>query len=305
MRHDVHLIVGTEQRWEKSCEYLDETKQYFIRPVSEGRTEEFIEAEAVLSVKGEHHMTSMVQSIYRILGVFVLTVSFMISGWVVHVHAERGHGYERDRYFSPHWELDIRHGHDHYYPARGYIVPRLPPEYVDLTFGGGHFFFRSGVWYRAQGPEFVVVRPPVGIRLGILPPSYSTIWIGGAPYYYANGIYYTAVPNTAAYAVVDPPPGYETAMPQPAPAQVPALLPLAAASPRPAPPVSPPQSLFVYPREGQTQSEMVADRSECNEWAVGQTGYNPARPNTGSVQRAGDFQRAVQACLEGKGYTVN
>ena len=250
-------------------------------------------------------MTSLAQSTSRVFCVAVLTVSFMISGVFDPVRAERGHGYERDRYYSPHWELDIRHGHDHYYPARGYIVPRLPPGYLDLTFGGGHFFFRSGVWYRSQGPQFVIVRPPVGIRLGILPPSYSTIWIGGAPYYYANGIYYTAIPNTSEYAVVDPPPGYERAMPQPAPAQVPALPPAAPASPRPAPPVSLPQALFVYPREGQTQSEMVADRSECNEWAIDQTGYDPARSNTVGAQRAGDFQRAVRTCLEGKGYTVN
>lgn len=250
-------------------------------------------------------MTSMARSTSRILSVALLTVSFMISGGFDPVRAERGHGYERDRYYSPHWELDIRHGHDHYYPARGYIVPRLPPGYLDLTFGGGHFFFRSGVWYRSQGPQFVIVRPPVGIRLGILPPSYSTIWIGGAPYYYANGIYYTAIPNTSEYAVVDPPPGYETAMAQPAPAQVPALPPAAPASPRPAPPVSLPQALFVYLREGQTQSEIVADRSECNEWATGQTGYDPARSNTVGAQRAGDFQRAVRTCLEGKGYTVN
>jgi len=63
--------------------------------------------------------------------------------------------------------------------------------------------------------------------------------------------------------------------------------------------------MFVYPREGQTQSEIVMDRSECNQWAIGQTGYDPAHPGTEATQRAGDFQRAVRTCLEGKGYTVN
>jgi hypothetical protein len=46
-------------------------------------------------------MTSMALSIYHILCVFVLTVSFMISGGFEPVHAERGHGYERDRYYFP------------------------------------------------------------------------------------------------------------------------------------------------------------------------------------------------------------
>jgi hypothetical protein len=250
-------------------------------------------------------MTSILRSTYRPLQIAMLMGSLMIGIGPSSIWAEGGHGYERDRFYSPHWELDTRHGHDHYYPARGYLIPRLPPGYLDLTFGGGHFFFRSGVWYQAQGPQFVVVRPPIGIRLAVLPPSYSTIWIGGAPYYYANGIYYTPVPNAAAYVVVDPPPGYETAVPQPAPVQAPALPPPVPVSPPAAPAASLPQSLFVYPREGQTQNQIVADRSECNDWAIGQTGYDPARPGTASAQRAGDFQRAVRTCLEGKGYTVN
>jgi hypothetical protein len=250
-------------------------------------------------------MSITARSIHRFLCVFFLAVSFIVLGEVVPAQAERSHGYEHDRYASPHWELDSRHRHDHYYPVRGYVVPTLPPGYLDLTFGGGHFFFRSGVWFRTQGARYVVVRPPVGIRLGILPPSYSTIWIGGAPYYYANGIYYTAVPNTSEYVVVDPPPGYEAAGLQPAPTQAPALPPPAPASPQAVPAVSLPQSLFVYPREGQTKSEIAADRSDCNEWATGQTGFDPARSNMADTQRATDFQRAVRTCLEGKGYTVN
>jgi hypothetical protein len=219
------------------------------------------------------------------------------------VLAEREH--EGHRYQSDHWELDMRHDHNHYYPASGYIVPTLPPGHLALTFGGRQFFFRSGVWFQAQGAQYVVVRPPIGIRLGLLPPSYSTIWIGGAPYYYANGIYYSAVPNTTEYVVVNPPPGYETAIPQPPPSQAPALTPPAPASPQPAPAVSVPQSLFVYPREGQTPSQITADRSACNDWAIGQTGYNPAQPGTAGSQSSSDFQRAVRTCLEGKGYTVN
>lgn len=145
----------------------------------------------------------------------------------------------------------------------------------------------------------------MGIRLGILPPSHSTIVIGGMPYYYANGTYYSAAPNAGGYTVVDPPPGYETAQPQPAPVQVPTVPPPAPMNPQAAPAVSLPQSFFVYPREGHTQSHFVADRSECNNWAIGQTGYDPARPGVGSAQRTSDFQRALETCLEGKGYTVN
>jgi len=248
-------------------------------------------------------MTNVARSTYRILCIVFLMIPFVTSPAL----AERGHGFDRDRYYSPHWELDVRHSHDHFYPARGYVVPALPPGYVDLIYSKQHYFFRSGVWFRAQGSGFIVVQPPLGIRLRILPPSYSTIWIGGVPYYYANGIYYAAVPNTPEYVVVAPPPGYETAAPQPAPAP-PLALPLPAVpSPQaqtlPAP--STPQAMFVYPRQGQSQSQITSDRSECNNWAIGQTGYDPAQAGTEGAQRAGDFQRAVRTCLEGKGYTVN
>src|SRR5262249_449572 len=179
---------------------------------------------------------------------------------------------------------------------------------------GQRFFFRSGVWFRAQGPQFVVVQPPVGIRLGILPPSYTTIWIGGVPYYYANGIYYSTGPNTSQNFILPPPPAHQTPHPPPPPPSLPPpprqAPPLPPPSPPPpkaqtSPPASLPQAMFVYPREGQTQSEIVADRSECNQWAIGQTGYDPAHPGTEATQRAGDFQQAVRTGLEGKGYTVN
>src|SRR5215470_4651505 len=69
----------------------------------------------------------------RVCSVVLFTVVCTI-GVVTSVQADGGHGYDRDRFYSPHWELDMRHRHDHYYPARGYIVPTLPPGYLDLTF---------------------------------------------------------------------------------------------------------------------------------------------------------------------------
>ena len=239
-------------------------------------------------------MTRLTRFITRILWVVVRTGSFVISGGFAPVRAERSHGYERDRYYSPHRDRDIRYRHDHFSPARGYVVPALPPGYVDLTFGGQHFSCGSGACFRRRGPRFVVVQPPVGIWLGILPPSYSTLWIGGTPYYSANGIYDTVVPNTSEYVVITPRPRYETAMPLAAPAQVPAPPPPTPVSPQ-APPIEvPPDSLFVYPSNEQTQSEIVTDRSECDQWAIGQAGDDPAHPGMGSAQRVGGFSAGCQ-----------
>ena len=196
------------------------------------------------------------------------------------------------RYQTPHWEFDARHSHNHYYPARDYVVTTLPPESLHLVFGGNHFYFKAGVWFRPNGPNFIVVTPPAGVAIPTLPPSYTTLWIGGVPYYYANGVYYAQNPGVPGYMVVAPPPGYETATIQPT-----------LSPPPPAAPSNPSSlsdAFFVYPRNGQTEAQIALDRGECNRWATGQMGSD----NGGDPQRQQRFQRAVSACLEGRGYTV-
>lgn len=106
-------------------------------------------------------------------------------------------------FHTQHWAFDGRFDHNHFYPALGYSIRTLPAGRLDLAFGRGHYFFHAGVWYQHRGPNFVVVRPPIGIFLPILPPDYATLWVDGIPYYYANDIYYVPVPN--GYQVVPAP----------------------------------------------------------------------------------------------------
>ncbi len=191
-------------------------------------------------------------------------------------HRERG---VRGRQF-----LDSRYHHDRYYPSRGSFVRVLPPGPRAVYYGGTRYYFSGGVWYRPSGWGFAVVAPPVGIVVPFLPPFYTTIWVGGIPYYYANDVYYT--PSGDGYAVVAPPPGEAEAVP----------------------PVA--GELFIYPTQGQTEQQQADDRYECHRWAVGQTGYDPTEPPepgaTGAqqAQKHADYQRAMGACLEGRGYTV-
>jgi len=179
---------------------------------------------------------------------------------------DRGHG-------GP--AFDGRYHHDHYYPARGYVTGVLPLGAISVGFGGGNYFFHGGVWFRPVGGRYVVVTPPIGIFLPVLPPDYVTLWMGGAPYYYANGTYYAPAPGQG-YVVVAPPPGADTAQPtQP-----------------PAPPAPEP---IIYPRNNQSAAQTEADRRDCNSWATTQ-------PN--AMADAKVFQRAVDACMDGRGYTV-
>jgi hypothetical protein len=67
--------------------------------------------------------------------------------------------------------------------------------------------------------------------------------------------------------------------------------------------------LFIYPRNGQNDQQQSKDRYECHSWAVSQTNFDPTKP-TGSVpetqtnQKRADYQRAMAACLDARGYTV-
>lgn len=172
--------------------------------------------------------------------------------------------------------FDNRYHHDHYYPAPGYVAPHVPYGAVVVGAGPGRYWFHGGVWYRPYGPGYRVVLPPVGLVIPLLPPAYVTVNIGGLPYYYANGVYYRAVPE--GYAVVAPPP--ETA-----PVQV-----------TPAPPPPPPKAdPIIYPRNGQSSEQLESDRRDCNRWATTQ-------PN--AQADASVFNRAVEACMDGRGYTM-
>ncbi len=179
--------------------------------------------------------------------------------------------------------LDQRFHHDHYYPPRGHVSAVVPSASINVGYGGIDYRFHAGVWWRPHGGRFIVVAPPIGIYLPLLPPAYVTLWIGGSPYYYANGAYYMAAPGRG-YVVVAPPPE-PVAAPGSPPPPPPPMVPTPKAPPEP----------IIYPRNGQSSTQTEADRQECNRWAT-------TVPS--AVADAEVFQRAVAACMDGRGYTV-
>ncbi len=186
---------------------------------------------------------------------------------------------------------DGRFNHNHYYPSRGYAVRELPRDRVVINGPRGRFFYSGGVWYAPRGPGFVVVAAPIGVFVPVLPPYYSTLWVGGVPYYYADDTYYVWRQSDNQYEVVAPPD--EQAVSTEAP---------------PAPP-SANGDVFVYPKSGQSEEQQAQDKYECHKWAQGESGFDPTLPNGGTspdqtgAKRAA-YQRAMGACLEGRGYTV-
>ncbi len=173
--------------------------------------------------------------------------------------------------------FDGRFGHNHYYPSRGYVYGTLPMGAISVGFGGGNYFFHGGVWYRPYSGRYIVVQPPLGIYINTLPPDYATVWVAGVPYYYADDVYYNVAPGRG-YVVVAAPPGVDTTQ--------------TAAPPAPAPVA--PDPIF-YPRNNQSPEQTEADRRACNAWATTQ-------PQ--AMADAKVFQRATDACMDGRGYSV-
>lgn len=73
--------------------------------------------------------------------------------------------------------------------------------------------------------------------------------------------------------------------------------------PPPAPLPPPPATVYapsrpapvIYPRNGQSSAQLEADNRECNRWATTQQA---------AMADASVFQRAVEACMDGRGYTL-
>lgn len=180
----------------------------------------------------------------------------------------------------------------------------------------GYPYYGSGYYgdpYYGPGVSVVVPR----LVIVSLPYGYRKVWVEGNPYYVANNVFYESVPG--GYQVV-PRPANEVMMDeedsnvrviQEAQAQPQAVPSSSANGSRPVPSYAQPapkattdsNKLFAYPRNGQNSTNATFDRIECERWASGQTGFNPAQSPDDS-QRLAVYQRATGACLEGRGYSV-
>lgn len=195
-------------------------------------------------------------------------------------------GHSRQPRHGHYTYYDTRWNHHHYYPPRGYYYPYVPHGAVLVHHHHRRYYYGGGIWYAPYGIGWSVVAPPIGIFVSMLPPYYSTVWFGGLPYYYANSAYYMYRERERVYEVVDPPYGPDATTVSPAA-----------------------EDIYVYPRQGQSEEQTAADRYECHRWASDQTGFDPTRADGGvgadqARTARSEYQRAMTACLEGRGYSV-
>ncbi len=169
----------------------------------------------------------------------------------------------------------------------GHAIDRVPGGYSRIPYRGQDYFYSEGYWYRPQGPRYVVVTPPYGVRVRSLPSYSQEVWIGSSLLFLAAGAYYAYQPDTQDYVVVNPPQNdsaYQAAPQQQSNGYDP----------------------VAYPANGQSPQQVELDRYQCYRWAAEQSGFDPANfagqppPDIVDV-----YRRSMGACLAGRGYSVN
>jgi hypothetical protein len=202
---------------------------------------------------------------------------------------EQGHSFKGAPAPQHNHFVDSRYQHNRSYPAHGQSFRSLPRDHRMIMHNHSRYYYSHGIWYRPYGGRYVVIEPPFGLFVPFLPLFYTTIWIHGSPYYYANDTYY--VQTEGGYTVVEPPQEDESVSQTPPPTDD-----------------SMESKLFIYPRKGQSEQQQANDRYECHKWAVDQTNYDPTNisgiPADQIMQKRSDYQRAMTACLDSRGYTA-
>lgn len=174
----------------------------------------------------------------------------------------------------------------------GYQIDRMPGGYSRVPYRGNDYFYSSGYWYRPQGPRYVVVAPPRGVRVRYLPDYAQQVWLGSALFFVAAGTYYTYEQSTQEYIVAEPPQGVE-------PVYTPESLPQPAQQP------GNPYDVIAYPANGQTQQQIEQDRYDCYRYAVQQSNFDPAAATYQPAPEVlGIYRQAMAGCYASRGYSV-
>ena len=162
----------------------------------------------------------------------------------------------------------------------GNVVDRFPGQHWQVPYRGQNYYFSGGYWYRPQGPRYIVVQPPYGIRVGFLPDYAREVWFGSTLMFLAAGAYYAYQPATRDYIVVQPPANYQQ-------------------------PASNDYEMVADPINGQSPAQIGQDRYDCYRWAVEQSGFDPAKATYAPApQVVQTYRQAQGSCLSSRGYQV-
>ena len=95
------------------------------------------------------------------------------------------------------------------YSAEGQFIRRIPKNAEKFKMGGKPFYMYEGVFYKPQKRGYVIIPPPIGMRVKFVPRGARHLQIDGLDYYEMNGTYYLDIPRKRYYEIV-PEPVHET-----------------------------------------------------------------------------------------------
>lgn len=188
---------------------------------------------------------------------------------------QRGFAPDHDRGRDFHGDRDHR---------GGLAFARPQERHYDRDHWENHRHWDGGYWNGRYWPA-IHDRANFVWLLPALPVGYVTYSWDGVPYYYYNDTYYTWDPGYGGYVATVPPP-VDDSGPPPDQDQADVQPDEGAAQPD--------GQLYAYPTRGQSPEQQAEDRQECQQWASSQS---PAADDS--------YQRALRACLTGRGYSVD
>jgi len=86
-------------------------------------------------------------------------------------------------------------------------VRAIPGKAVIVTHRATKYHYHAGVFHRLYRGNYVVVAPPVGVRISVLPVGFRRVYIGSRSYFYFGGVFYIKNESVEEYEVVDAPEG--------------------------------------------------------------------------------------------------
>jgi len=175
----------------------------------------------------------------------------------------------------PRGSFVARYPSSHYAGSR-YSTSRYPSYGHSATWN--HRSWQGGNWRGTYWPRAYYYSGFPWL-LASLPLLYTTFWFDDVPYYYVDRVYYTWNAADNGYVATDPPPVSGTGAAESGDVAT--------------------GKVFAYPKNGQSEQQQATDQQECREWASTEAGAGATTAVTST-----DFNRAVVACLEGRGYSA-
>ncbi len=154
----------------------------------------------------------------------------------------------------------------------GFSVNTLPRGHRSIFHGGSRYYTHGGHFYQPFGSGFSVVAAPLGYRFSSLAHGHDSFFYGNYRYSRSHNDYFRWNPRFGAYVTVANPyrSQYQHRGPQ------------------------------IFASAGQSGDQRKQDKTECQQLAADETGYDPQAGGS----RAYEYEPVFRGCLEKRGYTM-